>query len=182
MKPYLAIGCASVVAVFAAPVVVQAAPAGRDAPACTGAPYRQLDYWIGEWDVFESDAPHGAVIAHARIEPVAGGCALYEHYEQLDGLVGESLLAYDAVRKQWRQTWIANRGSVLVIDGTAAGDTLVLEGEMHAADGRTFRQRISWQRQDEAVREWAVLSKDGGATWSPAFDVVFRKHTAPRGR
>ena len=57
-----------------------------------------------------------------------------------------------------------------------------IEGEMHAADGRTFRQRISWQKQGEAVREWALLSKDGGATWSPAFDVVFRKRSAPRER
>ncbi len=53
---------------------------------------------------------------------------------------------------------------------------------MHAADGRSFRQRISWQRQGDAVREWALLSKDGGANWSPAFDVVFRKRSAPRER
>lgn len=180
MKRFLPIGLASILAVPAG--FASAADSAGAAPACTAAPYRQLDYWIGDWDVHESDAPQGAVIAHARVEPVAGGCALFEHYEQLDGLIGDSLLGYDAVRRQWRQTWSTNRGSVLVIDGALDGATLVLEGEMHAADGRTFRQRISWQKQGEAVREWALLSKDGGATWSPAFDVVFRKRSAPRER
>jgi len=26
------------------------------------------------------------------------------------------------------------------------------------------------------VREYAVVSKDGGHTWAPAFDVLFLKH------
>ena len=179
MKRLLPIGLASIMAVPAG--MATAAAAAHEAPACTAAPYRQLDYWIGDWDVYESDAPK-VMIAHARIAPIAGGCALHELYEQFDGLVGDSILGYDAVRRQWRQTWVTNRGSVLVIDGKPADATLVLEGEMHAADGRSFRQRISWQRQGDAVREWALLSKDGGATWSPAFDVVFRKRSAPRER
>ena len=40
--------------------------------------------------------------------------------------------------------------------------------------------RISWQAQGDGVREWASFSKDQGKTWSPAFDVLFRKHQASR--
>jgi hypothetical protein len=43
-------------------------------------------------------------------------------------------------------------------------------------DGRSVAQRITWKTQDQGVRESAVLSKDGGKTWAPAFDVLFLKH------
>ena len=41
-------------------------------------------------------------------------------------------------------------------------------------------QRITWKAQDKGVRESAVLSKDGGKTWTPAFDVLFLKHADKR--
>ena len=64
----------------------------------------------------------------------------------------------------------------MVITGNFKDGVLVLEGEAHLNDGRTVMQRISWKAQNKAVREWAVMSKDGGKTWAPAFDVLFRKH------
>lgn len=142
---------------------------------CAGPEYRQLDYWIGEWQVRESSDPQGPSVGRARVEAVAQGCALYERYEQTDGLIGESLLSWDPVRKAWQQTWITNRGSFMAIAGTLADGRLVLEGDVHMADGRTVKQRITWQPQGEAVRESALLSKDGGASWEPAFDVLFVK-------
>ena len=42
-------------------------------------------------------------------------------------------------------------------------------------------QRITWEVQGEGVREWAVLSKDGGKTWTPAFDVLFLKRKDHQG-
>lgn len=142
---------------------------------CLADVYRQFDFWIGDWDTFEADAPDGPSIARARIEPVAEGCALRERYEQSDGLVGDSILSYDAVRQQWQQTWVTNRGALMVLWGRFDAGALTLEGDVHLADGRTVRQRITWTKQGDAVREAAVSSKDGGKTWAPAFDVVFRK-------
>src|SRR6185437_9407075 len=53
--------------------------------------------------------------------------------------------------------------------------------DAHLMDGRTVAQRITWKNESDGVRESAVLSKDGGKTWAPAFDVVFRKHPRDRG-
>lgn len=156
--------------------------AGPVAPQCPAEEYHQLDFWIGEWDTFESDGSVKTSIARARVAPIAGGCAIHELYEQSDGLVGESILSYDPVRKQWQQTWVTNRGALMVLWGGFGQDgVLVLEGETHLQDGRTVRQRIRWERQGDAVREWAEMSKDGGTTWSPAFDLVFRKRAATQG-
>ena len=146
-------------------------------PTCTGvAEYHQLDFWIGDWDTFETDTPSGPSEARAHVDPIAQGCAIHELYEQTDGLIGDSILSYDPVRKQWQQTWVTNRGSIMVIVGNFKDGALVLEGEMHLKDGTSVMQRITWQAKDKGVREFAVVSKDSGKTWAPAFDVLFLKH------
>jgi hypothetical protein len=150
-------------------------------PHCAAAEYRQLDFWIGDWDTFESDAPEGPSIARARVEPIAQGCAIHELYEQSDGLIGDSILSYDPVRKQWQQTWVTNRGALMVLWGNFQDGALVLEGDVHLSDGRSVMQRITWQAHAQGVREFALLSKDGGKTWSPAFDVLFRKRETGAG-
>jgi hypothetical protein len=160
---------------FIAPAAAVPSPAPLTSPHCSAAEYHQLDFWIGDWDTFETDAPGGPSIARARVEPIAQGCAIHELYEQADGLVGDSILSYDPVRKQWQQTWVTNRGSIMVLWGNFKDGALILEGEAHLPDGKSVMQRITWEAQDNGVRESAVLSNDGGKTWTPAFDVVFLK-------
>jgi hypothetical protein len=152
-----------------------AAPATQ--ASCDGlTQYHQLDFWIGDWDTFDSDNLHGASIARAHVDPIARGCAIHELYEQTDGLIGDSILSYDGVRRQWQQTWVTNLGGIMVLYGEFKDGALVLTGDTHTKDGRTITQRITWQNKPDGVREFAVMSKDGGATWTPAFDVLFRKH------
>jgi hypothetical protein len=163
---------------FLASGVAVASPPAAISPKCTAAEYRQLDFWIGDWDTFESDAPGGPSIARARVEPIAQACAIHELYEQADGLIGDSILSYDPVRKQWQQTWVTNRGALMVLWGSFKDGALVLEGETHRQDGTSVMQRITWKAEDKGVRESAVMSKDGGKTWTPAFDVLFLKREA----
>jgi len=164
----------ALIALAAAPLAQAAAPAH---PNCVGAAeYHQLDFWIGDWDTFETDGSEPASEARTHVDAIAQGCAIHELYEQTDGLIGDSILSYDPVRKQWQQTWVTNRGAIMVITGHFVAGDLVLEGDAHLKDGSTVRQRITWQKKDQAVREFAVASKDGGKTWTPAFDVTFRRH------
>ena len=158
-----------------APAVAASGATAPTSPECIAAEYRQLDFWIGDWNTLEADAPEGPSIARARVEPIAQGCAIHELYEQNDGLIGDSILSYDPVRKQWQQTWVTNRGAIMVLWGGVKNGALVLEGESHLKGGRSVMQRITWKAQDEGVRESAMQSKDGGKTWTPAFDVLFVK-------
>jgi len=143
--------------------------------ACSAPEYRQFDFWLGDWDAYEY-ADRGTPIARTRVELIAAGCAIHELYEQTDGLIGDSILSFDPVRRAWQQTWVTNRGSLLSISGHLVDGAMSLEGEMHAADGRTLRQLITWTREGDAVRESSMVSKNGGQTWEPAFDVLFEKH------
>lgn len=138
-----------------------------------GSDYRLLDFWKGEWNVVESKTPDDGAMARASVSAIADGCGLYERYEQNDGLLGEAILGYDPVRKEWQQTWISNRGSMMVLRGTFKEGILTLEGDAHLKTGKVVRQRIHWQASEAGVREWAEVTKDGGTTWEEAFDVLF---------
>jgi hypothetical protein len=166
---------------FALALIAATAPTSVAAPApanCSAPEYRQLDFWLGDWDTLDSDSKGSTTsIARTHVGPIAGGCAVHELYEQTDGLIGDSILSYDPVRKQWQQTWVTNRGAIMVIYGNFKGGALILEGEVHLQDGRTTHQRITWRAEGKGVRESAVISKDGRKTWAPAFDVLFVKHS-----
>lgn len=163
----LCLVAASLTAAFAAP---QAPGAGCPAPE-----YRQFDFWLGDWDTFEVVGDTTTSTARARVDLIAGGCAVHELYEQTDGLIGDSILSFDPVRKVWQQTWVTNGDGLMVLTGAFKDGAVTLEGEYHTKSGKNLPHRITWKREGSGVRESAVLSKDGGKTWEPAFDVLFKK-------
>jgi hypothetical protein len=151
----------------------QAPPSAR----CAAPEHRQFDFWAGDWDTFERDNPRTSVARmHANV--ILDGCAIHEVYEQDDGLVGQSFTAYDATRKVWNHTWVTNRGGLMVIEGKAQSEGLVLQGTQRGgAEEKTVR--LTWTVEpDGGVGERAESSADGGATWKPMFDMVFRRHTS----
>src|SRR5205085_1515790 len=92
---------------------------------CTSPEYRQFDFFVGDWNTYDVGAPN-ALVARNRVTRMVGGCALREVYEQRDGLRGESFSTYDASRKRWHQSWVTNRGQLLLLDGGLEGDRMVL--------------------------------------------------------
>ena len=146
---------------------------------CPAPEFRQFDFWVGDWDTFETDKSTPGSIARARIDPIAAGCAIHELYEQGDGLIGDSILSYDAVKKAWQQTWVTNMGATMVLIGAFKDGAVTLEGESHR-EGKTTHMKITWKAEGAAVRESAVFSKDGGKKWEPAFDVTFKRRAGTK--
>src|SRR3954464_915022 len=71
-------------------------------PACTTSEFRQFDFWVGDWDAF--DTKSGAKEARARVTQILGGCALLEDYQDMTGMKGQSFNIYDPSRGVWHQT------------------------------------------------------------------------------
>lgn len=139
---------------------------------CAAPAYHQFDFWIGDWDAFDVDNPTTRV-ARTKVDRILDGCVLREDYEGADGHQGQSFSIYDASRKVWHQSWVTNRGELLVIEGTFQNGEMVLSGVDHTKHALV---RGVWKPVDGAVRETAVTSTDGGKTWKPWFDLVFRPH------
>jgi hypothetical protein len=142
---------------------------------CAATEYRQFDFWLGDWDTFEVNAPDKNV-ARNHVDKILDGCVIREVYEQNDGMVGQSFTIYDAARKVWHQSWVTNRGQLLVIEGGMQGERMILTGIDRMTDGKSRQLRGIWFRVPDGVRETAETSTDGGKTWQPLFDIVFRPH------
>jgi hypothetical protein len=146
--------------------------------ACSAPEYHQFDFWIGDWDAFEPEGT--APVARVRVTRILGGCVLYEDYEAPGGARGESFSIYDASRKVWHQTWVTNRGKLLVIEGKFHDGKMVLSGVDPGKSDAVVRG--AWTPTRDGVRETAVLSSDAGKTWAPWFDLRFRRHGTSPGK
>ena len=162
-----------VLAVLAAAALASLAPQDSTV-ACPAVEARQLDFWIGEWDLTgRRRTTDGWVETRAtnRITAVLEGCVIEERFRSAEagGLQGMSVSVYDAQAGAWRQTWVDNQGGYLVFRGgmeegrmilaTApwirpAGDTLVSRMVFHdiAADSLVW----DWERSTDAGRSWTL--------------------------
>jgi len=145
---------------------------------CSAPEYRQFDFWLGDWDAF--DFGGRTVVARLRVDRLLDGCVLREAYEGVDGHKGQSLNIYDSSRQVWHQSWVTNRAELLTLEGTFQAGEMVLTGADRTAGGKERRVRGVWKPEDGGVRETAVTSTDGGKTWKPWFDLVFRPHKSYR--
>ena len=119
------------------------------------------------------DINAGKQVGSSRIEAVLGGCAIAEHWTSGSGPAndGRSLNQYQAGAKQWEQYWVDAQGGRLLLRGGLQGAAMVL-----ASDDGPARQRITWTpNADGTVRQLWESSSDGGATWTVAFDGLYRR-------
>ncbi len=137
--------------------------------------YRQFDFWVGEWDVFNSE---GQQAGTNRIEKLLGGCLLLENWTSARGSEGKSINYYDPIRKRWVQTWVDGQGGIIAVEGGLEDGAMRFEGEHLYPDGRREAYRMSFTpRADGSVRQFIEQSKDGGSTWYVWFDGTYvRKH------
>ena len=134
----------------------------------------EFDFWIGEWDVF---GPEGKHLGVNSVRPLFGTGTLAEHWRSDSGIEGHSLNCFDQERHCWHQTWVDSGGDVLLLDG-GLDDTgsMVMQG---VSGGE--RQRITWSRDGDEVRQVWETSADDGATWTLAFDGRYTPSPAPPG-
>jgi hypothetical protein len=142
--------------------------------ACTAPEYRQFDFWVGSWSVVD---PQGQSAGSSQIESILSGCVVLENWTG-GGMTGKSFNIYDAQAKRWRQSWVDDRGSVLLLEGELRDGKMVLEGQRPGQQGGTVLNRITWNRIDgdpDRVRQLWEASRDEGKTWKTLFDGIYRR-------
>jgi hypothetical protein len=139
--------------------------------ACSSPEHRRFDFWIGEWRVVNSD---GTPAGTNRIEKILGGCALQESWAGQGGMNGRSLNSYDARTGRWHQTWVDDRGDLLLLEGGWRDGKMILEGTRPGKRDQTEHNRICWARRDgDRVRQLWEVSVDGGKSWKVVFDGTY---------
>ena len=107
---------------------------GAAAHGCTGAPYRQFDFWLGRWDVFSGTTLAGTNEVKSRVD----GCVVEENWTSAGAGRGRSLNAYDAATGTWSQFWVGSGGcqfSVILMEGGFANGSMTMQGSRTQPEG-----------------------------------------------
>ncbi|MFN8012398.1 MAG: hypothetical protein U0P81_13595 [Holophagaceae bacterium] len=149
----------------------QPAPPVPQARPQPGPGHHQFDFWVGVWEVRD---PSGKVVGHSRIEAIAGGFGILEHWRGAGGGEGKSLNAYDPATERWHQSWVG-QGGLIQFEGTFAEGRMRLEGRRTTPKGPLL-DRMTWtpQADGSVVQVWEN-SVDEGKTWTKSFEGIYRK-------
>jgi ketosteroid isomerase-like protein len=151
---------------------------------CTESPrMHALDFWLGRWDVSQG----GRLAGTNTIETTLDGCAIFEHWRDVEGGRGTSLFYYDRGTARWKQVWVTEHAlavggakeKIEQVELTATG-RIRFQGQYPAAEpGTILTDRTTLTRhEDGTVRQVIEISKDAGRTWHTAFDAIY--HAAIR--
>lgn len=141
---------------------------------------RQLDFWIGRWDVLHPET--GDTMGVNVIEPALDGCALMERWTGAGGSSGQSMNFYDPQRRTWRQVWVSDRGNVLDYrQGELTSSGMRFQGITISPAGDTTHQKLTFVPvAADTVRQVFEVSRDSGASWETTWVGVYvRRGGAP---
>jgi hypothetical protein len=148
--------------------------AQQQSKVCATPEYRQFDFWIGRWSVKQSD---GTVAGTNTITRQHGGCVILESWVGRSGTTGTSVNIYNAVTKQWHQSWVDSDGSLVAMDGEFRDGAIRMAGHMYGPRGRQ-KTRMTWTPLTAtSLRQVWETSSDDGRTWRTVFDGVYEPAT-----
>ena len=128
----------------------QLARAFPGTPCTGGGPYRDFDFWVGEWNVTNVNGVH---IGTNDVTSELDGCLVFEHWTASNGSRGYSLNDYDPETRLWNQAWVSqNTAGVfgsLRPSGGIVGGRMELTGLRHATGGFTFQDSWTWEENEQ---------------------------------
>ena len=165
-------------------------------PPCSTKIYKEFDFWLGKWDVF--DVETGKLEAQDHISKVHNGCGLKQDWKQLttrymtpgssQKFKGSSVSFIS--NGVWKQDWVDNQGNHFSLKGKFDGDKMTLEGIM-TGERWSIPYRIVWKKnEDGTISNWgeqrpAAATLDGKPhkfaevpldTWTPSFNSLSINH------
>ena len=152
--------------------------ADRNARPCLYDPrYRQLDFWVGVWDVRPNGAPESQPPASNVITKEHDGCVIHESWTA-PASTGQSFNIYDISTGRWNQTWVDNSGGLHEYKGGLQGANMVYFADLAPPPGQAARvpTRLTFFNEGEnRVRQLSEATADGGKTWTVNYDLIYMR-------
>lgn len=150
----------------------------QSAPTCTSAEFRQMDFWLGVWDV-RWEAASGVAAGSGRntITRAYDDCVIQEDFDggpATGGLIGHSVSTYHAPLQRWRQTWVDNQGGYFALVGGPVGDDFVLVSSRVADNAPVQRMVFTDITPNSLTWRWQ-RTPDDGATWADQWVIFYTR-------
>ena len=150
-----------------------AAAAQAPAPCLEDERYSQLDFWVGEWRVFDAQ---GNEVGTNKVEKILEGCLVQETWSSAGSGSGRSMNFFDPAIGRWRQTWVDQQGGVVRYEGAHQGGVMQFLGESIGADGsRVVARAVLEPLADGRLRHFIEHSHDAGETWTTYFNGTYQR-------
>lgn len=154
------------------PASAQTSSAAAAAQPCRASEaYRQLDFWVGEWEV---QGPKGKTAGTSSVQLILNDCVVFENWTGASGYTGKSFNLYNAQARKWKQIWVDDRGGILEFTGEFKDGAMRYTGQSTAQDGKPVIDRLTFFPLAEGrVRQLWEQSPDQGKTWNTIFDGTY---------
>ncbi len=156
--------------------IAQAQATANQHPCAIDPVYRQFDFWIGEWEAFNTN---GKKAGDSKISLLLDSCIIFEEWTSTQaGYAGKSYNTYNPVTKKWQQYWVDNRGGITeYFNGHFENNTMVLQTtNTKQPDGQYKILKMSFYNLGpDKVRQFGESSADQGKTWKTDFDLEYRR-------
>jgi tetratricopeptide (TPR) repeat protein len=133
--------------------------------------YRQLDFWIGEWDVVNTQGQ--SLAGASSVQLILDQCVILENWT--GGGTGKSFNHYDTRLKKWIQDWVDSQSTSVHFEGSAdkAGVMHYYADDLDPQN-KPIKRHLQFMPIDkDHVRQFSQASSDGGKTWSPQYDFTY---------
>jgi tetratricopeptide (TPR) repeat protein len=138
---------------------------------------REFDFWVGDWDVF--DTKTGVKAGTNTITIVSGGCMLLENWMDVTQTnAGTSINYINTETGKWEQIYKDNGKGMPVkyTDGEYINGTMKFAVATKDSNGKMQAGRFVFEkkRADE-VRQYQEMTSDDGKTWNMLFDLTYKR-------
>lgn len=153
-------------------LVMQAAQNAR--PCEFADEYGQLDFWVGDWDVYTKS---GQLAGHNTITKDIHSCAVFENWRSArsSGMTGKSMNFYNPATGKWEQQWVGDDGGLIQMSADFDGTAMHFSGEHIELTGDVKKMRMTLTPLENGhVRQFIEESLDGGQTWYVWFEGIYK--------
>jgi hypothetical protein len=137
-------------------------------PCSANSKSRQLDFWLGDWNVTYPGMPGSA---RSQVSLDLDKCLLVESWDGGKGHSGKNMFAYSSDDGHWHGMFADNQGRVHVFEGKVAADSAEFTGPSRGPHGQSVLNRIRVVRlaANKVDQSWEK-SADNGVTWTMEFE------------
>lgn len=143
---------------------------------CCAIEYKQFDFWIGEWDVFNQ---LGVKVGSNVIISMQDSCLIQENWTS-NNETGTSYTFYNKIDSTWNQIYIDNLGTVLQLKGSFNGNKMVLKSEKFKSEKTNLycMNRITWEKDSSGnvYQKWEIIDENESLV-QVVFDGIYKRQT-----
>ncbi|MEO1188954.1 MAG: hypothetical protein AAFW60_07770 [Pseudomonadota bacterium] len=166
-----------IVSALGAPTVL--AQAQTTVP-CQDETFRQLDFWVGEWDATWEN-PDGSIGkgTNSITKDEYGDCVIIERFSG-PGLNGLSVSTFHAPLGQWRQTWVDDQGGYFaLVGGPSSEEDTEFALELTRMSDTAPYLRMIWQNVSDQSFVWRWQGKASeDADWQDSWVINYQRQKA----